>query len=89
MTTTPRDAQTKKPLYHDGKRQGTCDVRDEFNPTIHICDRPATLRYPCAGGGYMRLCGPHGRKHADYCAKWYENLQAWGISQWEQEGDPR
>lgn len=40
----------------------TCEV-------LSGCQKPAVLRYPAMGGGYMHLCAAHGEKHASYCER--------------------
>jgi hypothetical protein len=52
--------------------QGVCEVfaAEGPDPLRRICDRPAVLRYPAMGGGWMRLCAEHGAKHQRYCETW-------------------
>lgn len=45
-------------------------------PTGPICGKPAVLRYPAHGGGFMYLCEAHGAKHLAYCDRW--NGAIWG-----------
>lgn len=42
------------PMIHDVRERGECEI---VNPrTLEpACKRPATLRYPAMGGGYMRF----------------------------------
>ena len=47
----------------DEKQQGICELKPK-------CSKPAVLRYPAMGGGYMRLCAEHGAPHAKYCERW-------------------
>lgn len=56
------------------REQGTCEVirGGHSNPLQRVCDRPAELRYPAMGGGYMRLCTEHGAPHWPYCERWIE-----------------
>jgi hypothetical protein len=58
--------------------QGLCDIisGELPHPMQRICQKPAVLRYPAMGGGYMRLCADHGAKHAAYCERWSE-VQGW------------
>ncbi len=67
----------------DVAHQGMCDVvRGEHpHPLERLCDRPAVLRYPALGGGYMRLCAQHGEKHRAYCAEWLG--VEWSCGPWE------
>lgn len=62
----------KVPRMTDITTQGECQViRGEHpNPLERICHKPAVLRYPAMGGGYMRLCAEHGEKHKRYCGVW-------------------
>lgn len=63
--------------------QGACEMLVSNANTKFIqrhCARPATLRYPAAGGGYMRLCETHGQPRAEYCERWTE-------AGWAQRGE--
>lgn len=48
------------------KGQGKCEVvsGEHPNPLQRVCTRPAVLRYPAMGGGWMHLCAEHGAQHA-------------------------
>lgn len=46
--------------------QGCCEVivTERAHPGGQFCGRPAMMRYPAMGGGWMHLCDEHGAKHA-------------------------
>jgi hypothetical protein len=57
--------------------QGTCETlvttraaSGEALQSLRFCGKPAALRYPAMGGGFMRMCERHGATHAGYCERW-------------------
>jgi hypothetical protein len=60
----------------DDNTQGTCET---YLGTVGAgqpqCGKPAMLRYPAHGGGYMRMCEAHGRMYAASCERW--NGETW------------
>lgn len=64
--------------------QGTCEqlMSERDWPEGHWCGRPATMRYPAMGGGFMHLCDDHGAKHTRIVDQFG---QRWNGHQWVAE----
>lgn len=65
------------------RRQGECEIVRGEGPRWdeRICFRPATMRYPAMGGGFMHLCAEHGEQHArivdKFGERWNAEREAW------------